>query len=78
MSGAGTTVKQTTAKLGPSLRFVADTASWDNSFLTLVTGQSGHLLSFDYKDHWDAYYEGRGLPFPFIPAKTAGPLTLAP
>lgn len=65
MSGSSTTVKQTTRRLGPSLRFVADLSNWNNSLMNLVSGNSGHLLSFDYKDQWDAYYVGRSFPMPF-------------
>lgn len=65
MSGSSTTVKQTGRRLGPSMRFVADLSNWNNSLMNLVTGNSGHILSFDYKDQWDAYYVGRSYPMPF-------------
>jgi penicillin amidase len=65
MSGHSTTVKQTTRRLGPSMRFVADLANWDNSLLNLTTGESGHLLSGHYKDQWDSYLNGAGFPLPF-------------
>jgi penicillin amidase len=63
MSGSSTTVKQTTRRLGPSMRFVADLANWDQSLLTLTIGQSAHVLSSHYRDHWPAYYGATGLPF---------------
>ncbi len=64
-SGAATTVKQTTRRLGPSLRMVSDFADWDRSLFTLVAGVSGHVLSSHYKDYWRSYYAGRGEALPF-------------
>lgn len=71
LSGASTTVKQTTPRIGPSMRMVVDFSDWDRSLLVLPTGVSGHPLSGDFKNQWDAYYLGRGLPLPFerIPAR---------
>ncbi|HBY61629.1 MAG TPA: hypothetical protein DEH78_17545, partial [Solibacterales bacterium] len=65
MSGASTTVKQTTRRLGPSMRFVADLSDWDRSLMNLTIGESGHPLSSHYKDQWEAYYNGRSFPLPF-------------
>lgn len=65
MSGGTTTVKQTTARLGPSERFNADLGNWDNSLLNVPIGQSGHVLSRHYKDQWDAYYAGTSFPMKF-------------
>jgi penicillin amidase len=65
MSGAATTVKQTTRRLGPSMRFVADTSNWDNSLMNITLGQSGHLFSSHYSDQWEAYYNGWSYPRPF-------------
>ncbi len=64
-SGSGLTVKQTTRRLGPSMRMAVDLADWDRSQLTLLTGISAHVLSSHYKDQWDDYYAGRGRPFPY-------------
>ena len=58
MSGSSTTVKQTTRKMGPSMRFIADLSSWDGSLNNLTIGESGQILSSHYKDQWDAYYVG--------------------
>ena len=44
MSGSSTTVKQTTRKLGPSMRFVADLGDWDNSLNNITVGESGQIL----------------------------------
>ncbi len=65
MSGSSTTVKQTTRRLGPSMRFVADTSDWDKSLNNLTIGESGEILSSHYKDQWDAYWEGRSFPMQF-------------
>jgi penicillin amidase len=65
MSGSATTPKQTTSRLGPSMRFDADLADWERSWLNITTGQSGHALSGHYKDQWNPYYEGRSFPMQF-------------
>jgi penicillin amidase len=72
MSGGGTTLKQTTRRLSPSMRYVADLADWEGSFANLAAGQSGHVLSRHFKDQWDAYRNGISFPMPFanVPAKT--------
>jgi penicillin G amidase len=64
-SGSTTTVKQTTRRIGPAMRFVATPGDWDKSLLNITIGQSGHRLSRHYKDQWDAYYTGRSFPLPF-------------
>jgi penicillin amidase len=56
MSGSPTTPKQTTRRVGPSMRFVGDTSNWDESLNNITAGESGHLLSGHYKDQWDIYY----------------------
>lgn len=65
MSGSGTTIKQTSPVLGPSMRFIADLARWDGSLNNIDIGQSGQILSTHYKDQWDAYYVGRSFPMQF-------------
>lgn len=65
MSGSSTTVKQTSPRLGPSMRFVADTSNWDNSLMNITLGQSGQLFSSHYSDQWERYYVGAGFPRPF-------------
>jgi penicillin amidase len=59
MSGSSTTVKQTSTRLGPSMRMTADTSDWDRSLMNVTIGQSGQILSSHYKDQWDHYYEGK-------------------
>ena len=65
MSGSSTTVKQTTRKLGPSMRFAADLSNWDKSLMGIVAGESGQVGSANYKDQWESYYAGVGSPFSF-------------
>jgi len=65
MSGSSTSIKQTTQRLGPSMRFVADLADWDHSLNNIISGESGQILSRHYKDQWDAYYSGRSFPMQF-------------
>ena len=65
MSGSSTTVKQTTKRLGPSMRFVGDLSDWDKSLNNITIGESGEFLSAHYKDQWDAYYAGRSYPMQF-------------
>lgn len=65
MSGSSTSVKQTSRKMGPSMRLNADVSNWDDSLLNLPIGQSGHILSGHYKDQWDAYYAGKSFPMQF-------------
>lgn len=65
MSGSSTSVKQTTRRLGPSMRMNADLGDWDRSLMNLPIGESGHVLSRHYKDQWDAYYNGTSFPMEF-------------
>ncbi len=65
MSGSSTTVKQTTATVGPSERMVADLGNWDKSVQNLTTGESGFVASKHYKDEWHAYYTGKSFPMEF-------------
>lgn len=78
MSGSSTSVKQTSRKLGPSVRMNADLDNWENSLLNIPTGQSGHPLSKHYKDEWDAYYSGRSFPMQFNKVEAKDTLTLKP
>jgi penicillin amidase len=65
MSGSGTTVKQTTATLGPSERMDVDLGDLDKSLQNLIVGESGFVASGHYKDQWPAYYSGRSFPMEF-------------
>jgi len=67
MGGSQETVLQKPPgqNFGPSLRMVVDFADLDGSFISIPTGQSGHVLSRHYRDQWKAYLEGRGFPMQF-------------
>jgi penicillin amidase len=65
MSGSPTTIKQTSRRLGPSMRMVVDLSDLDHSLQNLAIGESGHPLSGHYKDQWNAYYSGHSFPMEF-------------
>lgn len=67
-SGTGTTVKQTTRTLGPSMRMVVDLANLDNSVQNITLGESGQVFSPYYKDQFEAWYNGRSFPMSFSDA----------
>jgi penicillin amidase len=80
--GTAYSIKQTGRSIGPAMRFVADLADWDNSLMNLTLGQSGHYLSRHYRDQFDSWYWGRGVPSAFSDAAVQGTvqhrLTLTP
>lgn len=78
MSGSLTTVKQTSMRLGPSMRMSVDLGDWERSLLNVAIGQSGHALSQHYRDQWGPYYAGRGLPMRFERVDAGETLRLAP
>ena len=78
MSGSSTTIKQTSGKLGPSMRFVADLGNWDGSLNNIDIGESGQILSRHYKDQWDAYYVGRSFPMQFDKVEARDTLMVVP
>lgn len=64
--------------LGPSMRMAIDLAKWDASLLNLTLGESGQVLSPHYKDQWEAYRAGRGLPAQFNKIEAKATLTFLP
>ncbi len=78
MSGATQTVKQVSSRILPAFRFIADTADWDKSYLTLTLGQSGHPFSRHSKDNWDAYYSGLPLPLAYDKVEAESVLRFRP
>jgi penicillin G amidase len=78
MSGSSTTVKQTTTRIGPSMRFVADLADWDRSLNNITIGESGQALSSHYKDQWDAYWSAKSFPMQFEKVDGKATLTVRP
>jgi penicillin amidase len=78
MSGGPTTVKQTTAKIAPSMRMDADLGDWDKSLLNVLTGQSGQILSGHYRDEWQDWYYGRSYPMEFGKVEASSRLEFRP
>jgi len=78
MSGSPTTVKQTTKRLGPSMRMIVDLSNLDHSLINVTTGESGHELSRHYMDQWDSYYAGQSFPMEFDKVEASGVLTVLP
>lgn len=78
MSGSPLSVKQITARLGPSMRMVVDLGNLDASLANLTIGQSGQYLSSHYKDQWQAYYNGRSFPMQFGRVDAKATLTVTP
>ena len=74
MSGSSFTVKQTTLRIGPSMRMNADLSDWDRSLLNVVVGESGHILSRHYRDQWPSYYVGHSFPMQFRNVKASSTL----
>ncbi len=65
MSGSSSSIKQTTRRLGPSMRFIGTPGDWDQALLNLTIGESGQILSSHYKDQWNAYYAAIPIPMPW-------------
>jgi penicillin amidase len=78
MSGASTTIKQTTRRLGPSMRMVVDLSDLDNSQQNITIGESGQALSRHYKDQWSAYYGATSFPMQFNRVDAKSVLTVRP
>jgi penicillin G amidase len=65
MSGSSTTIKQTSRRMGPSMRMIVDLGDLDHSMQNITIGESGHRLSSHYKDQWGAYYGATSFPMQF-------------
>lgn len=78
LSGGTLTVKQVSPRLGPALRFIADTADWENSYLTITLGQSGHAFTKHAKDYWPEYYNGGAVPLLYKKYKADAVLSIRP
>jgi penicillin amidase len=70
-SGTLYSVKAATQHHGPSMRFVADLADWDDSILLIPAGQSGQPGSSHYSDQFSYWYEGKAILGPFSDAAEA-------
>ena len=78
MSGSGTSVKQTTRQLAPSMRMNADLGNWERSLLNIQIGQSGQIFSGHYKDQWEHYYNGMSYPMQFGSVQATSMLRFEP
>ncbi|MFN0104543.1 MAG: penicillin acylase family protein [Bryobacteraceae bacterium] len=79
VGGSSTTVKQTTVRMGPSMRMVVDFGDPRGGLLNVSIGQSGHPLSSHFKDQWDAHANATSFPLHFPSGwQTKATLTLAP
>ena len=78
MSGSSTTVKQTTRRLGPSMRMIVDLSDLDQSMQNITVGESGQILSSHYQDQWESYYVGRSFPMQFQKITPNAVLTVHP
>lgn len=78
MSGSSTTVKQTTKRMGPSMRMIVDLSNLDGSLQNITIGESGQRLSSHYKDQWSAYYGGTSFPMQFNKIDVQQTLTVNP
>jgi penicillin amidase len=78
LSGSATTVRQTTRRLGVTMRMVADLGNWDRSLQNVATGQSGHVLSSHYKDQWKRHRLGQSFRMQFNQVEEDDVLVLTP
>jgi penicillin G amidase len=56
---------------GPSERFVANVADWDQSILLITGGESGQTGSEHYRDQFPYWFEGKAIYGPFTDAAEA-------
>jgi len=56
---------------GPSERFVANLADWDQSIMLITAGESGQPGSEHYKDQFSYWFEGKAIYGPFSEAAEA-------
>jgi penicillin amidase len=62
------TVKAMGVGHGPAMRMVSDLANFDNSLMEISTGESGQATSPYYRDQFQEWFDGRGIPAPFTEA----------
>jgi len=82
LSGTAYSVRAATKRHGPSMRFIANLANWDDSIMLIPAGESGQLGSAHYTDQFSYWYEGKLIVTPFTdPAESKSrkhTLTLTP
>jgi penicillin G amidase len=67
-SGTIYSVRAASKSHGPSERFVANPANWDDSILLITSGESGQVGSSHYTDQFPLWYEGKPIVLPFSDA----------
>jgi len=67
-SGTIYSVRAASKSHGPSERFVANPANWDDSILLITSGESGQVGSSHYADQFSFWYEGKPIVLPFSDA----------
>jgi penicillin G amidase len=67
-SGTIYSVRAASKSHGPSERFVANPANWDDSILLTTSGESGQVGSSHYTDQFSFWYEGKPIVLPFSDA----------
>ncbi|MBS1842196.1 MAG: penicillin acylase family protein [Acidobacteria bacterium] len=70
-SGTRYSPRAATKTHGPAMRFVANTADWDESLMLIPGGQSGQPGSSHYTDQFPYWFDGRPLTQPFSDAAEA-------
>jgi len=70
-SGTSYSVRAATKRHGPSMRFIANLANWDDSILLIPAGESGQVGSGHYTDQFSYWYEGKPIVAPFSDAAEA-------
>jgi penicillin G amidase len=70
-SGTGYSVRAATKRHGPSMRFIANLANWDDSILLIPAGESGQVGSRHYTDQFSYWYEGKPIVSPYSDAAEA-------
>jgi len=64
-SGTSYSIRAATKRHGPSMRFIANLANWDDSILLIPAGESGQIGSGHYTDQFSYWYEDKPIVAPF-------------
>jgi penicillin G amidase len=70
-SGTGYSPRAAGRHHGPSERFVANTANWDDSIILITGGESGQPGSEHYRDQFSYWFDGKPIYGPFSDAAEA-------
>jgi len=63
--GTGYSIRAAGKRHGPSERFVANPADWDDSIMLITSGESGQLGSSHYTDQFSYWFDGTSIVSPF-------------